>query len=230
MPWQGFSQLFQNAFGLVLLLVLATFVVVSLTPYHGWTGVLITALGTLTATVALATVRARRTLVVRAAGLSAVAVAFAVVGAAASSHKLFAVTAVIMVGMLAVAGLAVLRAVVTEQRVGFRTILGAVSVYIILGLLFAFVYVATDRIQGQPFFGSATQLQTGDTVFFSMTTLTTTGYGDLVPASQPGKMFATLEMFIGQIFLVTLISRLVSMWQPGAFFEAPRLKRRRQSE
>jgi hypothetical protein len=48
-----------------------------------------------------------------------------------------------------------------------------------------------------------------------MTTLTTTGYGNLVPAYQPGKMFSVTEMLMGQVFLVTLIARLVSMWEPG---------------
>jgi hypothetical protein len=52
-------------------------------------------------------------------------------------------------------------------------------------------------------------------VFFSFTTLTTTGYGNLVPAAQPGKMFAGFEMLLGQIFLVTLIAGLVSLWRPG---------------
>ena len=45
--------------------------------------------------------------------------------------------------------------------------------------------------------------------------LTTTGYGNLVPAGQPGKMFAGLEMLMGQIFLVTLVAGLVSLWRPG---------------
>ena len=105
--------------------------------------------------------------------------------------------------------------VVTENRVGFRTILGAVSVYLTLGLLFSFLYVSIGRIQHQPFFGAGVHLGRGDFPFFSLTTLTTTGYGNLVPAGQPGKMFAVMEMLLGQVFLVTLIARLVSLWEPG---------------
>jgi voltage-gated potassium channel Kch len=92
--------------------------------------------------------------------------------------------------------------------------LGALSVYLTLGLLFTFLFVATDRFQGAPFFAGNPPLQRGDFVFFSFTTLTTTGYGNLVPAAQPGKLFAGFEMLMGQIFLVTLIAGLVSLWKP----------------
>ena len=45
-----------------------------------------------------------------------------------------------------------------------------------------------------------------------------------MPAAQPGKMFAGLEMFIGQVFVVTLIAGLVSLWRPG---ETARKRRER---
>ena len=108
----------------------------------------------------------------------------------------------------------VLGAVLGEREVGFKTILGAISVYVILGLLFTFLYAGIDRFQAGTFFEQPTQ--TGDFLFFSITTLTTTGYGNLIPAAQPGRMLAGLEMLMGQIFLVTLIAGLVSLWRPGS--------------
>jgi hypothetical protein len=74
--------------------------------------------------------------------------------------------------------------------------------------------VMIDRLQSGPFFVAEGGSHTGDYIFFSFTTLTTTGYGNLVPITQPGKMFAGLEMLLGQIFLVTLIAGLVSLWRP----------------
>ena len=82
---------------------------------------------------------------------------------------------------------AVLRRVVTAPEVGFRTILGALSVYTSLGILFTFVYGAIDRIQSGPFFEGVASPHGSDFLFFSYTTLTTTGYGDLVPGGQPGR-------------------------------------------
>ena len=110
---------------------------------------------------------------------------------------------------------AVLQRVVLADRVGSRTILGALSVYAVLGILFTFVYGFVERVQSGPFFEGHTHSAGSDFLFFSYTTLTTTGYGNLVPAGQPGRMISGLEMMIGQIFLVTLVAGLVSLWRPG---------------
>ena len=110
---------------------------------------------------------------------------------------------------------AVLIRVVTTAEVNLRTILGAISVYTVLGLLFGFVFEAVSRVQDSPFFEGVPHTHHGDFLFFSYTTLTTTGYGNLVPAGQPGEMVATVEMLVGQIFLVTLVAGLVSLWRPG---------------
>ncbi len=66
------------------------------------------------------------------------------------------------------------------------------------------------------FFSGVAHPESSDFLFFSYTTLTTTGYGNLVPAEQIGQSFAVIEMLVGQIFLVTLVAGLVSLWRPGA--------------
>jgi hypothetical protein len=142
-----------------------------------------------------------------------VAVVLAVVSALAGGSTLLGVAALIQVVLLAVAAAEVLGATLREHEVNFRTILGAISVYVMLGILFTYVYAAVDKLQAGQFFGQTTK--TGDFIFFSVTTLSTTGYGNLVPAGQPGRMLAGLEMLVGQIFLVTLIAGLVSLWRPG---------------
>ena len=204
-----------NAFGLVLLLVVGTFVAESLISFHDWGAVAITTLASLSATVALHSARARHDVAMWGGRIAVLAILLSIAGAIVGGRGFLGAAALLQVGLLSVGAFAVLRAVITEARVGFRTILGAVSVYITLGLLFSFLYVAVERIGGDPFFGAGAQVETGDFAFFSMTTLTTTGYGNLVPVAQPGKMFAALEMLVGQVFLVTLIARLVTMWEPG---------------
>jgi hypothetical protein len=209
------AERFKSAYGLVLLLVLSTFIAQSLVPFKDWGAVLITALAAVSATVALASSHLRHPVVTWSWRFAALGIVLSVIGAIAGGRAFFAAAALIQASLLMVGAFAVLRAVLTEREVGFRTILGAVSVYISLGLLFTFVYVAVERIAGDPIFGAGVNVETGDYVFFSMTTLTTTGYGNLVPAYQPGKMFSVTEMLMGQVFLVTLIARLVSMWEPG---------------
>jgi hypothetical protein len=94
----------------------------------------------------------------------------------------------------------------------------------VLGILFTFLYGLVDRMQSGVFFEGVAHPQSSDFLFFSYTTLTTTGYGNLVPGGQPGRLISGLEMMAGQIFLVTLVAGLVSLWRPG---EA--IRRRREA-
>jgi hypothetical protein len=215
----NFAERFKSAYGLVLLLVVATFVAQSLIPFEKWGAVVITALAAFSATIALASSHLRHPVVTWSWRFAALGILLAVIGAISGGRAFFVAAALIQASLLMVGAFAVLRAVLTERQVGFRTILGAVSVYISLGLVFTFVYVAIEKIAGDPIFGAGVHVETGDYVFFSMTTLTTTGYGNLVPAYQPGKMFSVVEMLMGQVFLVTLIARLVSMWEPGRWLK-----------
>jgi hypothetical protein len=213
--WGHFATRVANAFGLVLFLVLTAYVLGSLTAFKGWTGVLTTLVAAMAAVVGLAGGGAPPRLVRAAAALALAAVVLAALSEILGDLHLLAASSFVLVILLLVAAGAILRAVVSETEVGFRTILGAISVYTILGLLFTFLYAALDRVQSTPFFGPGVTLKDGDILFFSFTTLTTTGYGNLVPAGQPGRMFAGLEMLMGQIFLVTLVAGLVSLWRPG---------------
>jgi ion channel len=214
-PWSRFAERVASAFGLVLLLVLATYALLSLTSYKDWPGVVTALVSSASAVVALASAGTRHAVVRWAGRLAVVAVGLQIVAVVSGSGGVQGASALLQVGLLSVAALAVLRAVLSESQVGFRTILGAVSVYLVLAIQFAYVYVFLEKVQGGPFFANTPKLQTGDYMFFSITTLTTTGYGNLVPAGQPGKMISGFEMFTGQLFVVTLIAGLVSLWVPG---------------
>jgi Ion channel len=213
--WLGRAEAASDAFGLVFLLVLATYVLASLLSNRGWSAVLLTVATSVTSVVALTSAHARAALVRATLGLSALTILLAAVAAASDDRAWLNFASAIQIGLLAIAMAAVLRRVVTSAEVGFRTILGAISVYTVLGILFTFLYGMVDRIQGGPFFEGIAQPQGSDFLFFSYTTLTTTGYGNLVPGGQPGRMIAGLEMMLGQIFLVTLVAGLVSLWRPG---------------
>lgn len=223
--WARFAGRIKNEFGLVLLLVLAAYVIASVAPYNGSRPPLVAAAASIIAIVALATAAARPAVVRWAVWLSVAAVALAAVSVATDEGLFRGLDALILVVLLIAAASALLRAVLREREVGFRTILGAVSVYIMLGLLFTLLYYGIDQIQSDPFFRDARSADSDHLLFFSLTTLTGTGYGDLVPDGQPGMMFAGLEMLIGQMFLVTLIAGLVSLWRPHVG-----LRSRRHSE
>jgi hypothetical protein len=95
-------------------------------------------------------------------------------------------------------------------------VLGAIAAYLMAGMFFAFLYHAVGVDQTRPpFFGPHGPGTFSQDLFFSFTTLTTTGYGNLVPAGNPGQTFAVFEMVIGQLFLVVAVAKVVSAWRPG---------------
>jgi len=223
--WRQRAERVRDAFGLVLLLVLLTYVLASLLSNRGWSAVVLTVATSATSVVALASSHVRRQVVRVSLWLSALTVLLAAIAAASDEQTLLNIASLIQICLLAVAMAAVLWRVVSSAEVGSRTILGAISVYAVLGILFTFAFGTIDRIQGGPFFEEVAHPSGSDFIFFSYTTLTTTGYGNLVPAAQPGRMVAGLEMMLGQIFLVTLVAGLVSLWRPG---EALRRRRERR--
>ncbi len=92
--------------------------------------------------------------------------------------------------------------------------LGALSAYLLLGMAFAFAYRCLGAFQRGPFFGPAGDGTLSQDLFFSFVTLTTTGYGNLVPAGNPGQSLAVLEALLGQLFLVTAVAKIVEAWRP----------------
>ena len=108
----------------------------------------------------------------------------------------------------------VVRHLVLRRTVDRETVLGAIAAYLMMGMFFAFAYRAIGAIQAGPFFGPSGDGTFPQDLFFSFTTLTTSGYGNLIPAGNPGESFAVLEMLIGQLFLVTAVAKAVNAWQP----------------
>lgn len=224
-PWRQRAEQVSDAYGLVLGLVLITYVLTSLLGNRGWPAVVLTIATSATSVVALVSSHVKAGFVRAALWLSGLTVVLVAVAAAADEETLLNLASLIQITLLAVAMAAVLGRVVASAAVDSRTILGALSVYAVLGILFTFVYGTIDRLQSSPFFEGVAHPEGSDFIFFSYTTLTTTGYGNLVPAGQPGQMIAGLEMMIGQVFLVTLVAGLVSLWRPG---EALRRRRERR--
>jgi hypothetical protein len=117
--------------------------------------------------------------------------------------------------VLLAATVVIVRRVLASTTVTLQSIYGALSAYMIIGLMFAAFYAAMDKLVGGPFFANG---QPGDTrtfQYFSFATLTTLGYGDFTAATDAGRAVAVMEAMFGQIFLATLVARLVSVFRPS---------------
>ena len=102
--------------------------------------------------------------------------------------------------------------VLTQPEITLQSIFGVLSAYMMIGLIFCAVYIAMWKFSGTPFFTELTQngTNTKEFQYFSFTTLTTLGYGDFTAVGDGGRAFAVLEAMIGQMFLATLVARLVA--------------------
>ena len=203
-----------DSYGLVLLLIIVSYAISTLPTSGRWAESAV--LGVLIVTVwfALRTAHARRSVRVLADGLlvlaGVVGVTHLITGNDEVRTALFLTCALLYV----IAPFSMLRHLITRNTVDLETVLGALAVYLMVGMAFAFVYQALAHIQGGDFFGAQGEGKFPQDLFFSFTTLTTTGYGNLVPAANPGQSLAVMEMLIGQLFLVTAVAKVVNTWVP----------------
>ncbi len=104
--------------------------------------------------------------------------------------------------------------VLHHSRVTTQTVLGALCIYVLIGLVFANADYGVQLVSGHSFFAQSGHHGPADFAYFSYITMTTVGYGDLTPATGLPRSNAVLEALIGQIFLVVLVARLVGMYTP----------------
>ena len=114
--------------------------------------------------------------------------------------------------LLAAAALIVQRVFILGT-VTAQSIYGVVSAYLIVGLMFSAFFSALDQLGGHPFFADGQQANAQTLQYFSFTTLTTLGYGDFTAAGNVARAVAVLEALAGQIFLATLVARLVAQFR-----------------
>jgi hypothetical protein len=96
-----------------------------------------------------------------------------------------------------------------HAEISVLTVLGALCIYVLFGMSFAFVFEAVGNLGSQPFFASQEGGTRSDYMYFSFITLATVGYGDLTPQGGLGRALAVAEGLFGQIYLVTAVAALV---------------------
>jgi hypothetical protein len=203
-----------DSYGVVLLLVVATYVVsVSVTQARAASIVLTVQLATVW--LSLRTSNARR--VVRL--LANVVLCLAAIVAVISffSHNpggqlggVFTVCCLLYL----VAPFSIVRDLMLRRKIDIEALLGAIAAYLLIGMFFAFAYKAASEFGSVPFFGSAGHGSLSQDLFFSFVTMTTVGYGNLVPAANPGQTLAVMEAVTGQLFLVVAVGKVISSLTP----------------
>jgi hypothetical protein len=144
------------------------------------------------------------------AGIALVVLVGGVTAAVIGPHPGFTFAATsILLGVTAGVILAGLVRLVIERGVVLQAVFGALAVYMLVGLVFAFLIGALATGGSRPYFSSGTDATQNARVYYSVTALTTTGFGDYTAATRAGRALAVLEMLVGQLYLVTVIATLV---------------------
>jgi hypothetical protein len=203
----------RHQYGLLLITLFTSLGVQGIAPPGALQQLVVTALAGAGAALAVRAAGLGRRLVRLAAVLALVVLGLSVVratvGGVGEGAALAMNAALVALGPPAVAA-GVVRDLHATGRVRLAAVLGVLCLYLLLGMFFAFTYGAIDRLGGHPFFVGGQEATASNCLYFSFATLTTVGFGDLVARADLGHTLAVLEALIGQIYLVTVVSLIVS--------------------
>ena len=114
--------------------------------------------------------------------------------------------------LLFVTALTVLAGIIRVERVTMNTVFGAICVYFLIALFWAFIFFEIETIDPGSFtFPDGPHQRLSDFVYFAFVTQTTLGYGDIAPVSDYARSFAMMAAFLGQVYLVVTVARMVSL-------------------
>ena len=210
----------------VLLLVLITTYVLSAFSFSRLAGDLQVVLFAAVLLLALRTSRVGRRTAMLAGAVALIGSAAAVAADLTRTDVGYGAAEIWKALILLLTAVLIVRRVLDRPTVTLQSIYGALSAYLIIGLMFAACYAAMGQLGGAPFFADAQLASTQTFQYFSFTTLTTLGYGDFIAAGDGGRAIAVMEALTGQVFLATLIARLVAAFRAPAGQARPVTSRR----
>ncbi len=115
---------------------------------------------------------------------------------------------ILMIGTLIVF---MTRRIFSERLVTGDTIKGGISVYIMMGTWWQMVYQLLWMCDTRSFLFPGGAVQQGDFLYYSISTITCLGFGDILPLSYPAKLLSAVEALVGQLYVAVFVARLVGL-------------------
>ncbi|MEM8829956.1 MAG: potassium channel family protein [Cyanobacteria bacterium P01_G01_bin.19] len=131
-----------------------------------------------------------------------------------SNLKLALATNIIYAGFFLLAIVLMIEKIFSDRQVTIDTIVGGISVFLLIGDLWFLFFDTIYLLNPAAFTSSAETINSFDLLYFSFTTLTTVGYGDIAPVSPLAKVLTNLEGICGVMYPAVLIGRLVGIYNP----------------
>ena len=125
-----------------------------------------------------------------------------------AAPKLVTLVLILLTPAAIVAG--VIRELREDGRVTVQSVFCGLSLYLLLGMAFAVLFDAIQDLSGSDFFADGIAGNPNDFLYFSLATLTTTGYGDFAAATDLGRAVSVTEALMGQMYLVTVLAVIVA--------------------
>jgi len=100
-------------------------------------------------------------------------------------------------------------ALIRSEGVNVQAVAGGLAMYLLVGMAFSDMIGAVAAVGDGYYFAQGTDGTSGERIYYSFVSLTTTGFGDLTPSNEVGRALAVLEVLIGQIYLVVVVALLV---------------------
>jgi hypothetical protein len=199
-----------HSHGIVLLLIVAAFLFAATASDASWTSSVLVLLQSLTLVAALWTSGLAKLTSPLSLGFLLIAIGLAVANLLAATNGLTGAVSIVSGGLVLGIAFVIALSVMSEHEVNGQSILGAICIYILLGLMFLFLYGAVAVLGSGPFFAQGTDGSRALRLYFSYVTLATLGYGDYTPKTDLGHTLAVIEALLGQLYLVTVVALLVA--------------------
>lgn len=198
-----------DSYGIVLVLLLAMMLTPAIIPRASTTRLVVAFFGVAAIIVSLASSRIKHWALIVAV-ITSLAAFFLVAGAKTDYTFPGVVGSALLALLFFVTSVGMLFRIARHKSITIRTLYGAIAAYLMIGLGFALVYQSIEFANEAAIQGTALD-ERGVHSYYSFTTLTTLGYGDIVPVSIGARTAAMFEMLLGQVYLVVIVARIVSM-------------------
>jgi hypothetical protein len=201
-------------YGALFVLLVVTFVFIAAAPDDAWASgvlILLQAVSLLAALWTSGFAQDRRPLIPLAIVVASIGLAVYIFESNSTLALAAIVDAVLIAATIAVVGIGI----VDQREVNPKSVSGALCIYVLIGMMFAFIFNAAAVIGEGAFFADGSDGTPFERLYFSYVTMATLGYGDYTAGTTFGRSLAVAELLIGQLFLVTAVALVVGLLVSG---------------